>query len=124
VVTSEELKQGISNALEVINIKGKYRLLPAIINSNIIKVLSIYLFANKSNLFHSDISVLFMYYTLKFSIYVRTSLGQVADHISVCRSGRICDTIARICQKESFVFITEQHILMVTAIRCYFISEG
>lgn len=43
MVNSEEVRKGISYALKVMNIKGKYRLLPAIIDKKMIKVLSIYL---------------------------------------------------------------------------------
>jgi hypothetical protein len=46
MVNSEETKEeGILNALKVINVKGKYRILPANIDINIMKVLSIYLYA-------------------------------------------------------------------------------
>ena len=125
MVTSGGVKvEEMSNAIKVINIEGKYRLLPAIINTKIIEVSSIYLHAYWRKFFHSDVSLLFMNCTFKFSIYVRTSLGQVADHISVCLSGRICDTIARICQKDIFIFMKVHLILMVTTMRWYFISES
>ena len=46
MVTSGGVKvEEMSNAIKVINIEGKYRLLPAIINTKIIKVSSIYLHA-------------------------------------------------------------------------------
>lgn len=42
-----------------------------------------------------------------------TSLGQVADHSSVCRSGRIWSTILRICWTDN----SEQYYKSVGAIK-------